>query len=392
METDQDKKKLDWLDDERRKDKMMLASFEERLSALEGNVAPFAKQIGELNSELTRLNAMMGRFDQYDGTILQARIEAKSAIEDLEKQIVKREEEVEKLRRLEIRALDEDIAGIRKELVPIKDLQRGLQIQSEEDLRLGRSIDELRQGIEAVRRNDEEYVRSYRLLEDGRRQDSKRLTDLQGEVTALRKNFDDQRGRMELASSALQKIDSRLNELFKLEEERREEQTKFLDNQSLAQVERDRVWKEWKSRFETIESQTADVEKQLQTLESTHRSVKRSQQTLEELSQLVERRLSEMTEIQRLSDERFRQEWVTFKADDQKRWTNYTLTQEEQRGELSRQYDRLIDRVTHVEDSLQEIQDVITQMHEHSEKQLQSLLALISDWVSTFDRSIGRIR
>lgn len=392
METDQDKKKLDWLDDERRKDKMMLASFEERLSALEGNVAPFAKQIGELNSELTRLNAMMGRFDQYDGTILQARIEAKSAIEDLEKQIVKREEEVEKLRRLEIRALDEDIAGIRKELVPIKDLQRGLQIQSEEDLRLGRSIDELRQGIEAVRRNDEEYVRSYRLLEDGRRQDSKRLTDLQGEVTALRKNFDDQRGRMELASSALQKIDSRLNELFKLEEERREEQTKFLDNQSLAQVERDRVWKEWKSRFETIESQTADVEKQLQTLDSTHRSVKRSQQTLEELSQLVERRLSEMTEIQRLSDERFRQEWVTFKADDQKRWTNYTLTQEEQRGELSRQYDRLIDRVTHVEDSLQEIQDVITQMHEHSEKQLQSLLALISDWVSTFDRSIGRIR
>ena len=31
-----------------------------------------------------------------------------------------------------------------------------------------------------------------------------------------------------------------------------------------------------------------------------------------------------------LTEERFRQEWVNFKADDQKRWTNYTLAQEEQ--------------------------------------------------------------
>jgi predicted negative regulator of RcsB-dependent stress response len=99
-----------------------------------------------------------------------------------------------------------------------------------------------------------------------------------------------------------------------------------------------------------------------------------------------------MAEIQRLSEERFRQEWVAFKADDQKRWTNYTLTQEEQRGEVSRQYEKLTDRVTQLEDSLQEIQDLLRQMNEQTEKRLQSLLAVAHEWVSAYERSTGRTR
>ena len=43
------------------------------------------------------------------------------------------------------------------------------------------------------------------------------------------------------------------------------------------------------------------------------------------MKQRFDRRLNEITEMQRLVEERFRQEWVSFKADDQKRWTNYTL-------------------------------------------------------------------
>ena len=152
------------------------------------------------------------------------------------------------------------------------------------------------------------------------------------------------------------------------------------------------MWKDWQARFEVIERQTADIDTNLQTLDTTHRAVKRSQAALDELTVKVDRRANEMAEIQRLSEERFRQEWVTFKADDQKRWTNYTLTQEEQRGEVSRQYEKLTDRVTQLEDSLQEIQDMLRQMNEQTEKRLQSLLAVVHDWVSAYERSAGRIR
>ena len=392
MELEQALKKVDWLDDERRKDKTQLASLEERVNALEGNLAPLGQQIKDLRSELTRLNSILGRIDQYDEALLQQRIEAKQALEELEKDLKKREEDTEKIRRVEVRSLDESLAEIRKEIAVLPDVKRAIQARSEEETRLGKAIDEVRLRIDTIRRGEEEYTRALRLIDDGRRQDAKRLTDLQGELAALRKNVDEQRGRIELTTTTQRKNETRLNELSMLEAERREELVKFLDNQAMQQVERDRVWKEWQARFEIIERQTADIETNMQSLEATHRTVKRSQQALDELNALVERRLNEVTEIQRLAEERFRQEWVTFKADDQKRWINYTLTQEEQRGEANRQYEKLADRVGNVEDTVQEIHDLIDQMNEGTEKRLQSLLATVHEWVSAYERTVGRMR
>jgi hypothetical protein len=111
---------------------------------------------------------------------------------------------------------------------------------------------------------------------------------------------------------------------------------------------------------------------------------------MEEVTQKVERRINEITEIQRLAEERFRQEWVTFRADDQKRWTNYTLTMEEQHSESQRLYDRLAEKVTQLEDTLQDVQDLLHQANEHTEKRLQTQLALLHEWITSYERSVGR--
>jgi len=392
MELEQIAKQVDWLDDERRKDKLKIGSVEERLAAVEGNVAPLASQIRDHESEIARLAAIVSRIDATDESILQSRVETKQQIESLDKQVKKREEEGEKLRRAEVRAIETSINDIRKELEQLPEIKRTLKLRVDEESRLARLIDEVRNRIETLRRSEEEYTRNIRLLDDGRRQDSKRLTDLNGEVAAVRKRVDDQGGRVELAATALKKLETRLNELATVETERREAVSSFLDNQALREVERERLWREWQSRFQVIESQTSDIEGTLQNLDATNRSIKRSQQTVEEISQKVERRINEITEIQRLAEERFRQEWATFKADDQKRWTNYTLTLEEQRNETGRQHEKLAEKVTQIEDTIQEVQDLMQQMNEQSEKQLQSLLAMTHEWVTSFERSIGRSR
>jgi len=392
VELEQIYKQVEWLDDERRKDKTTIGSLEERLTALEGNLIPLPNQIKDLGSEITRLTALLARMDQFDETLLQQRIETKQRIEEIERDYKKRLEESERLRRVEMRALDTSLVELRKELEALPELRRGLKARVDEESRLAKMIDEVRGRIENIRRSEEEYTRSFRLLDDGRRQDSKRLADLQGEMAAIRKRVDEQRGQQELITSAMRKLETRLGEMASVEAERREAQAKFLEAQALRQVERDRIWKEWAARFEEIENETADIETNIQALDATHRAVKHSQEVVEELSQKAERRINEITEIQRLAEERFRQEWVTFKADDQKRWTNYTLTLEEQRNETARQFERLIERVTQLEDNAQEIQDLIVQIREQSEKRLQSLLAIAHEWVASHERSQGRSR
>ncbi len=390
MDIDQAVKRVQWIEEERRKDKDTIAMMENRIVTLEGSFRAITQQNKDISGEVTRLAVVITRMDQHDANLLQLRVETKHLIEELDKDIKKREDEAEKVRRVEVKAIDNNVVEVRKELGAIPKLEKGILTSAEDDVRMRRSIDELREKIEGVRHEEEEYTRTFRILEDGRRQDAKRLTDLQGEVAALRKRVDDHRGQIEVGNTGLRKIETRLNELVLVEAERRDAMTAFIDKQVLTQVERDRVWKEWQTRFETIEKQAIDVEAQLVTLESTHREAKRVQVSLEELTQRVERRINEITEIQRLVEERFRQEWMTFKADDQKRWTNYTLTQEEQRNEVNRQYTKIIEQVTQLEDSLQEIQDLVHQVNELAEKRLQALLALAHDWVSTYERTMGR--
>jgi len=392
MDLDQVLKRVQWIEDERRKDKDSIAILENRILSYETGIKALNEQIKDLGAEITRLGAVVTRMDQYDSNLLQMRLEAKRQVDELDKEIKKRGEETDKVRRVEVKALEVGLQDLRKELDILPRLERGIQARVEEDSRLVRSVDEVRARLESVRRDEDEYTRTYRLLEDGRRQDAKRLTDLQGDVAGLRKQSDSQRGQTEVLNTGLRKLETRLNELVTVEVERRETMQAFLDKQALTQVERERAWREWQTRFDIIEKQATDTEKQMVALEATNREAKRGQLVLEELNQRVERRINEITEVQRLAEDRFRQEWVTFKADDQKRWTSYTLTQEEQRSESRRQFDRMAEQVTQLGDSLQEERDLLQQVNELTEKRLQSQLAMVHDWVSSFERTVGRTR
>jgi chromosome segregation ATPase len=392
MDIEQLQKRIQWIEEDRRKEKDAIALLENKVTGLEGGLAALLQQGKDLSSEITRLSAIIIRMDQYDQALIKARVESKGAVDDLDKVIKIRLDESEKFHQSEARTFENSVLDLQKQLETIPKLEKNIQARIDIEIAIRRSLDELRNNIDSVRIEEEEYTRTIRLLEDGRRQDAKRIVDLQGEVNALRKRMDDQRGQTELINTNLHKLDTRLNELVTIGGEHRDLINNFLDKQSIAQIDRDRLWKEWQTRFDTIEKQAVDIESQLVSLDTTHREVKRTEKVLEELTQRVERRINEITEIQRLSEDRFRQEWVSFKGDDQKRWTNYTLTQEEQRNEATRQYDKLADQTTHLEDGLQEMNDMLQQANELVEKRLQAILAMAHDWVTTYERTMGHSR
>ena len=389
MEFDQVLKQLEWLDDERRKDKDIISKQEDQIVAVEGNLSAAHQQIKELSGEIIRLSAIVGRMDDFDAALLQHRQEINRQVEESDKQTKKREEEMEKIRRVEMRSIDTSISEIHQEIEAFSGINRSLQARVDEETRLARLIDDMRVKVQDIQRSEEEYTRIYRLMEDSRRQDSKRLVDLQGEVSALRNRSDEFRGQIDLVTANLRKLEGRLGETLAQDSERQEAQDAFIENQALRQVEFERTWKEWQSKIEKIDRQSSDVEKQFQSLDSTHSEVKRTIGSIEELQSRIERRINEITEVQRLAEERFRQEWVTFKADDQKRWTNYTLTQEEQRTELSRNLEKMGGQQADFDMSIQEVQDMIHQMTEETERRLQSLLTLAHDWVAAYERIAG---
>ena len=390
MENEQLLQRLEWLEEERRKDKTAIAMLQERLNALEALQPNLAQQIKDLSAENARLSSAMGRFEQIDATIAQLRIEFTRSLETTERQRNDRDREAEKTRLADLEMLNKAIGEVRKGLEPISELRRGLQARVEEDFRLARLIEETSQKVLQTRRSDDEYRHAQKLLEENQRQDNKRITDLTGEVAALRKRIEEQRGKVDLVSDAQRRIETRISDFQAADTERRQAIASFIEKQTMGIVERERTWKEWQTRFEEIERTSTNIDAQLQALDATQRAVKRAQEAFEEITQRFERRINEITEMQRLVEERFRQEWVAFKADDQKRWANYSLTQEEQQREVTRQFEKLTERLLPIEDMLQQLKERLTQLTEDTSKRLQSLLTLNRQWVENFEQTFRR--
>lgn len=388
MQSEQILKKLDWLDEERRKDKTLIVTLEDKIKNLEENLQTYRQQIKELSGEIARLKSVQTRVEQTDEALLKHKIEVKQQFDELEKEIRRREEEAEKVRRVEIKSLDTGIIELRKEISGLGEIRRSLQGRLEEEIRLSRAIEELKEQLESVKRNDEEFNRLIRQSEENRRQDSKRITDLIGEISALRKVYNELAGQFELYSASLKKIENRMAEVETADAERKQAQIKFIEEQSLLQVERERTWKEWAAKLEQIEALPLEVERSIQNIEIATRNVNRAQQGIDELAQKVERRVAELTELQRLGEERIRQEWVAYKSDDQKRWTNYTLVQEEMRSELLKQIEKIPPRLVEFEERIQALQDILQIVNEQTERHLREVLGAFHNWALEYEEAL----
>jgi hypothetical protein len=90
--------------------------------------------------------------------------------------------------------------------------------------------------------------------------------------------------------------------------------------------------------------------------------------------------------MQRLAEDRFRQEWVTFKADDQKRWTSFTLSQDETHKDTRINVTKIEERLTSLEDLTQTQQDVLQQTKDANEQLFQGMLAQIHELLSAYER------
>jgi chromosome segregation ATPase len=387
MDFEQLAKKIEWLEEERRKDKLTISSLEDRFLKIEGNIPPLSQELKEVSNNLGRLQTLTARFDQIDAALSQIRIDYSRSIESIEKQRTEQFREVEKVRLADLESLNSSISNVRKNLEVIPEMKKDIKAREDEEHRLIRLIAETSQKIDENRRSDEEYRRNQKIMEESIRQDSKRILDVQGEVSSIRKRVEEQRGKVDLANETLRKLEMRQNEFMNAEGERKQSQTAFIERQNKNQVERDRTWQEWQSRFEVIESQSTNLDSQLQSLDATQRAIKHAQEAFEEITQRFERRINEITEMQRLVEDRFRQEWVSFKADDQKRWSNYMLSQEEQLRETNKQFEKIMDRLVTVEDLSQDFQDVINQIIQSTQKRLQSSLNTIREFNNDFNDS-----
>ena len=372
-------KRVEWLDNERRNDKTNLASLQNRLTMLEGENLNLRKQLKELELLITKNANQIANVEKYDNRIDRLNIDLTKQIRDVNERAELNLNEATKRTKLEIEATRKSVAEIfqfTEELEPIRNELRATKV---EDARLARLIEELKVKIQEVGRFDEDYRRSLNLLEENRRQEAKRLTDLQGEVASLRKRLEETRSRFDSFSDSFRTLDTRITELQTFEKDRKQAQSVFIEKINNSLVEKDKTFAAWEKRFAEIDKVNLNLNQQMQDLEAARQAVSKALGNVDEVTQRFERRINEVSEFQRLNDERFRQEWTSFKSDDVKRWANYMLSQEEQTRENVQQFKDITARLQELDDLSSSLRDQLEALSRSTTSHLRSILVAYQD-------------
>ncbi|MEX2144114.1 MAG: hypothetical protein WD740_05920 [Anaerolineales bacterium] len=382
MEKEQLEKKVEWLDAERRKALSMVAALEKRLAALEKSQTKRESSSKTLATYKARLDTFDQSIADFEKHIKAHQAEVKQKVQAFDKQA----NQLEKTIQQENKGLSKVIDDFRKEGGQLQIMQKNLSGQANLLQQVEGRVESLGSSIQDVVAGEEQRAQLVQSLEEASKEDAERLTQMRAEVASLLTRLESSAKQTEGIRLSQSKVERRMDELSAAEGERKTAQDEFMMKAALGQTDREHQWREWGKRFEAIEKQSSHVAERLKEFDNTEVALKRAQRAFDELVEKITRRVNEFSEIQRLGEQRFRQEWSTFQADAQKRWSNFTLTQEEQQRESRRQQEKLTEQLVPLEDNLRTAQDTLQHLSGQTERYLQGLLELARDSLAEHER------
>lgn len=390
VEIDELEKRLAWLDSERQKDKKEIKELRELLETYQQVTQKQGTDVKKLAASIKTNSAIPLRIEQIIEENSASKAELLKKMVELEKSISAGDKKNEQSHKGDIDGINKRINELHSELKPINEIKKTVSERIEEEFRIGQKMETIASQLPELQLADEDLRRQLALVLGERSQETKRTTDVQLETAALKKRIEEIRNTIELDKEATRKLDKKLDEVSATEKERKQTQTAFLEKVSLSQVEMAAQRKEWQDRYVELQEIEQTIKSKMLELNEAQRSIKKTQAEFEEINERFNRRINEITEMNRLSEERFRQEWVAFKADDQKRWTNYTLASDEESREDARTLNKVNERLVKIEDMLQEMQDTSNLLIEETKNHLDGFYNATREMVENFNQAFRK--
>lgn len=380
MESEQIGKRVSWLDEQRRKDSEHIARIHERLDGFEDALRQQSTRLEQLTTELAQLSSVTARVRQFDDSLNKHREQVNKQIETLDERRMSRESQLESIRKSDQKQVSDSLSELRSMLSGIEEIRDAVEQRRQEEIRLNRALDELSNQVKQLSRDYEQ--RGHRLvsLQESRNQDAKRIAEIDGRNTELTKKIEALRGPLELVEDQLTKLKTKSSELEQSHSELRHAQTVWSEQQSVRLAEFERQWKAWEQQFEAYVTQAQETDKKMEGYQETFRELVRLRDELKSVTDAIERRISEVGEIQRLNAERFREQWAGFQADDQKRWTSFTLGSDELWKDHNRTHHKLDGELEAIQADLQDTSAALAELSRSSQQRLEELIALVRDW------------
>ena len=392
MDEHQVAKKIEWLDDQRNKDRKVFSVLEDQVSDNQETSLNSARRLEKIDSDLTEFRALVLSRIEHLENVFSSIPEEINRIADAQTRQSESARESSRVVLIEQEGLSHAVSDLRKSAELVPRLLEEMKARKDEENRLSRTAHTLERKIESALEAINDREQTIIKVQEGYRKDAKRLTDIQTDMTDVRRRSDEHNGKLAVIEDITGRTERRVSELAALENDRRLSQNTWIEQQTIALAERDRKWEEIQTESNSFNTRTDEYAENMRAYQDTHREMVKALDTFYENLERSDRRISETMEVQRLSEEHFRQDWNAFLADDQKKWTTHMLLRDEQWRENERQVGKVLERLSGVEADIADIEEALRDKHYSEQARMQALYNWVRESMAEFDESLTKVR
>jgi len=329
MDLNQIARMIEWLDEERRRDKSTIAKLEERLFQQQEFIETLTRRLNGVEGDQSTMRTMFVPAGRDNEVMVQLRTEMQQMVESVEAKRIVAEREAERRADTSRETVTRPIRELTERINNVERVIEEVGAARVERDRIAAAMAALQQRVEDVAKKFEDPERRLAFLEEQRRQDARRISETQTELPELQRQIDSIKPKLDLLEDMALRTEKRAIEVQNAERERREQMQQFVEQQTLTIQQRDQRIDEITHSFGQYDEDMRRAFERFETWSEAYRQMKKIIEDFDRIGERLERRINEVAETQRLSEERFRQEWNSWIADDQKRWKQFTLTNDE---------------------------------------------------------------
>ncbi len=347
--------RLDWLDEQRRKDGRKLAELQQQAALQEQELAKREQRIKELEKQLAAVGSQLGRIPQVDARLGQFKDEVVQMIEQYDERGRKAIEEAERLRRVEHDVHTRELAAIRRELPAIGRLQQEMELRQAEDARLSQLVGSVQNQIPALRSELEPWPRELAFINEINRRHTTRLGELEASILEINKRWEPLANRQDILAGTVTRLETENRQAGEEQTELRDIIKKWTEQVQLGEYERNQRLAEWERALEEQKETMAQYAKQWAQFADQYKEARMAVQAIAPWQTQIEQKQRELSERQRMELSRVQKEWQTFATELEKRQRTLEIDMEQRVTGLDRRDRQAMEQLTTIEEAVAEM-------------------------------------
>jgi chromosome segregation ATPase len=261
MELTQATQMLQWLEEERRKDKAAIAALQEQVRNEEQQLSQQSALVQDLQTTMASIQNLISQVADFEQTVSNYKNEMVFLLDQREDTWKKERAEADRLRKIEFEAITDQLSRLDKGMQTVARHEEDLQTYQAEDQRLNTAIQRLEVAVADLNARSDDRVQAVTYLEEQRRADNRRIAELEQEATELRKRGEAQAAKMLLLEETIQKQRARIDEAIK----ELKEFEKPIEEMRVAEFRREQAVKKYMDQAEQVNQEMEEWRAQTQS-------------------------------------------------------------------------------------------------------------------------------